>query len=355
MDRRGRNFYRKLSEKNDQTVNKIWLPLQPFSTNDLKNPAYQMLQGIMRDEKGRDLEDLDFFGWQELQTLLAERKKLAKVYRFCPAFGLKCYQKFSPIQYTIDGGSEAIIHALAKNIAPNNIKMQHTLKSLKKLENGLYQLTFTMPDGKDKIVEAEKVIMGIPFSAWKKIPGLMNEEAQAIFGADLINLIKDLPYCNIRKVMLVPSAEVITKKHLSFGLDLDRGIEGWQQQFGSYTLMFGGSTYKSVPFQDQAAIDNVMSKLSGNEVKTGSMVEKLQPNAYSFVDVKTWLNHFRQLQYPQDNASSPVKTFAHNIVQGSKGTVFIVGEHVAQTTGYMNSAVTSAHWAANTMTLSDFS
>jgi protoporphyrinogen oxidase len=161
-------FIENFLKKNDATVQKIWLPLKPFSKNDLKNPTYQMLQAIVRDENGKDLEDLDLFGWKGLQTILAERKKMAKVDRFCPAFGLQCYQKLSPIQYRIDGGSEVIIDALAKNIALNNIKMQHALKSLKKLENGLYQLTFTMSDGKDKVVEAEKVIMGIPFSAWKK-------------------------------------------------------------------------------------------------------------------------------------------------------------------------------------------
>jgi hypothetical protein len=180
----------------------------------------------------------------------------------------------------------------------------------------------------------------------------MNEDAQAIFGNDLITLIRELPYCSIRKVMLVPPAGIMTKKPLSFGLYLNRGVEGWQQQFGSYTLMFGGSAHMLIPFQDQEEIDNVISKLSGNEVTIGSIVEKLQPNAYSSVHLTTWLNHFRQLQAPEGNASSPVKMFAHTIVQNSNGKVFIVGEHVAQETGYMNSAVASAHWAADTMALS---
>ena len=326
-----------------------------FDPQILSPNTYKILQAFSRDERGRDLVDLLSGDWIAMYNIIQERLKLAKVNSRCHRFLLsaiqtvdRCVNQFGTALSFIEGGSETIIAALSSSVGEDNICLSHKLRGIQKLEGGSYQLDLQTPQGPITVI-ANKVIMAIPFAAWKQEPGLMNQNAKMIFGDDLIGLVNSLSYCHIRKVMLVPPAGVNPKNPLSFGLDLDREVEGWQQQFGSYTLMCGGGASSSVPFADQNEIDQTVTKLSGGEVTTAGIVEKYHSAAYSYIDDVTFNKYWRILYHENIPVERmpPVKPFVLNLAQRSLNTLFVIGEHTAALeTGYMNSAVQSAEWAA---------
>lgn len=109
--------------------------------------------------------------------------------------------------------------------------------------------------------------------------------------------------------------------------------------------MFADSTSLiKPPFNSQAEIDLMVKNLSGSSVQTAAVVEKLHPNAYSNVDDTTWNQYWKILSSVD---GIPVKNFSLNLSVASGGKLLVIGENTTSgPTGYMNSAVTSAEWAA---------
>lgn len=71
--------------------------------------------------------------------------------------------------FHIRGGNEQLPHAMAREIGNENILTSRRLTVLQKLKSGAYELTFSKPDGLEEKVEADQVVLALPFSVLREV------------------------------------------------------------------------------------------------------------------------------------------------------------------------------------------
>jgi monoamine oxidase len=143
-------------------------------------------------------------------------------------------------------GNEQLPLAIAREIGFDNIQLTRRLSALQKLHSGAYRLTFTLISGQKETVEADKVVLAIPFAVLREIDIL-----DAGFDERKLRAIREL------------GRGLNAKTHLQFHSRF------WNKK-GAWPGVSSGSSYSDTGYQSgweitraQAGTQGVLSFYSG--------------------------------------------------------------------------------------------
>ncbi len=243
-------------------------------------------------------------------------------------------------RYKVSGGNQKIVDALAKNLN-GAIKTGHRLVKIHRLHKK-YSLHFFANDGKKILVEADIVLLTLPFSV------LRNIEIQVALPDIKRKAIDQLSYGDNSKLLLGFNNRLWRSEYNSSGMcytdnGLQNGWDGSQLQpgdGGGYTIYLGGDD--AVALQQGSAdhqADVYLPKL--DEIYPG-VQQDFNGKAYKM----GWSG------YPLSKGSYSAYTVGQfTTIAGSEGEsvddLFFAGEHTSYNwQGYMNGGAASGRIAA---------
>ncbi|GAC1501603.1 MAG: hypothetical protein NVS1B14_06070 [Vulcanimicrobiaceae bacterium] len=112
-----------------------------------------------RNEYGREIEELSAIN--VVQMLGAQKSYLHA--------GEVNVLGYSDQRYITDGGNQRIPLAIAGALPEGSIRLQRRLVALRKRPGGVYELHFSDSDGKTEAVEADRVVLALPFIALRGV------------------------------------------------------------------------------------------------------------------------------------------------------------------------------------------
>jgi monoamine oxidase len=287
---------------------------------------YDVLESAYVNEYGLNLEEQSALNFVEtIGTDLAG--------------GFKVYGE-SDQRFKIVGGNQQIVDALAKEIA-GRIELGHKLRSLSQNANGVYQLTFERSGQSDRAVEADVVVMCLPFTVLRDI------ELKVDLPAVKRKAIAELGYGTNAKLILGFKSRVW--RDAGFGGDSYADLafqSGWDSSreqpgtAGAYTIFEGGT--KGTDLKPGSAEDQAKRLLPGlDKVFAGTREQ--------------WLGTALRAYWPENpfvkGSYAAYRVGQWTGIRGAEGMpvgkLFFAGEHTSlDWQGYMNGGAESGRLAA---------
>lgn len=328
-------------KNNEQRAN----PLLPFLDN-FSPFSKNFIQTYLEDEVGIAIEKISVYAIPELLNLTKDYLELFK-YKTSQMVPNAAIDKLA-FEYTVVGGTSCLVNSLASKLNSKTIHLNHILTHIEKKDQ--YLLTFLLPDGKNEIIKADRVIMTLPFSTLRNVNiadsvGLTDLQKKAI---------QTLPYGTNSKIGIPLSKDIFND--MLYYLNFDEKICGWPGG-NSLTLMVNGETGKNLDekqalpifkaqcnyiFQNYGAVPNgapVIKNWSQDPFSLGSYSAISFPGSYSPISTEVDVSLFVPSKIP---GLRGMNAFAEPI----GNSLFFAGEHTRVDSGFMNSAVESGTTAA---------
>jgi monoamine oxidase len=243
-------------------------------------------------------------------------------------------------QYKIVGGVQGIIRGLADGLDEGQVKLAHRLEAVKSSGEG-FTLTFQDPNGAAKDVEADFVIMTVPFSM------LRNVEMQVEMPPEKRKAIDEMGYGVHTKLLMGVDKRVWREKGYSGGASTDEPfqavydtnqMEGYVGEPGGLTYYLGGQP--SIDVREGTAREHVERFMP--------TVEKIFPGVSAVFNGK--VERFDWGTYPFSLGSYPCYkpgqwTTIYNPGE-PLGNMLFAGDHCSWYQGYINGAIESGKRAA---------
>lgn len=115
-------------------------------------------------------------------------------------------------RYHTHEGNDAYVKRMAAALEPAQIVLEHRLTGLHDAANGTYRVTFTRADNSTVDVEADHVVMALPFTQLRKVDITVSD-----FSADKREVINELGYGKNTKVMGSFTTRVWREDHNAAG------------------------------------------------------------------------------------------------------------------------------------------
>lgn len=115
-------------------------------------------------------------------------------------------------RYHTHEGNDAYVKRMAEDLEPTQIVLEHRLTAVSDASGGAYRLTFTRTDSSTVEVEADHVVMALPFTQLRKAEITVSD-----FSAEKREVIDELSYGKNTKVMGSFETRVWREQHNSNG------------------------------------------------------------------------------------------------------------------------------------------
>jgi monoamine oxidase len=241
-------------------------------------------------------------------------------------------------RYKIVGGCQGIIRGLAERVE-GQVKLAHRLEAVKSSGEG-FTLTFEDPNGSALDVEADFVIMTVPFTM------LRNVEMQMEMPAMKRKAIDEMGYGIHTKLLAGVDKRVWREKGYG-GANTDEPFQAVydNSQMAGYVGDAGGLTYY---LGGQASIDVRAGTAEEQVERFMPVVEKLFPGVSAVLNGKT--HRFDWGTYPYSLGGYPCYkpgqwTTIYNPGE-PVGNMLFAGDHCSWDQGYINGAIESGMRAA---------
>ncbi len=248
-----------------------------------------------------------------------------------PYFATDNYERYKMV-----GGFQEMIRVLAERLDEGQVKLAHRLEAVRSSGDG-FTLTFQGPNGTALDVDADFVIMTVPFSILRDIE--MRMEMPPVKK----KVIAELGYGSNSKLMMGVNRRVWREQGYSGYIYSDEPyqgaydssrLDGYEGDIGGLNLYFGGQA--GIDVGEGTAQEQVERLMPGVEKAFPGVTAVLNGNVERF----TWHN------YPFAKGSVPCyKVGQWTTIAYSEGTpvgnMLFAGDHCTRSYGYINGAVES--------------
>ncbi|MDP9017749.1 MAG: FAD-dependent oxidoreductase [Candidatus Eremiobacteraeota bacterium] len=154
--------------------------IEQYVPGGSKSKLGNLITQAYRNEYGREIGELSALN---IVYMLGVQPKYRGPHKEINVLG------YSDQRFTTDGGNQRIPEAVAKSLPDGSIKFDQRLTAIRKKPNGIFELRFSAADGGKTTIEADRIILAIPFIVLRGI-----DYAGAGFDSRKKNAIDNLGY-----------------------------------------------------------------------------------------------------------------------------------------------------------------